>query len=347
MLGVKDMSRRKTYPGIVDVAREAGVSPSTVSRTFSRPGQVSEATANRIFAVANRLGYRAKNITSFADSRVKHRLVLLVVSDISNPAFAQLIHSAQYECMRQNSGLLIADTEETKTNERDSLHELNNVDGVMLASSRLNDTMIRKFAQHHKVVMINREVRGIPSVVPDYRPGFESMLDRLITLGHTGITYLTGPEASWAEGMRWRTLSDVCKEKSISLKRFPCGEPTFKAGQEAFRHFAEQPTSSAIIAYNDLQAMGFIASARQQRIEVPLRFSVIGIDDTPNCALISPTLSSIHIDRREEGKAATAILFADSETSDSSDAKVHGSLRTLIPTRFVERDSIGILGIDH
>ena len=180
------MSRHRTYPGIVDVARAAGVSPSTVSRAFSRPGHVSEATAQQIFDTANRLGYRSGTITPLTVGKPKHRLILLAVSDISNPAFAQLIRNTQHECMRQNSGLLIADTEETKMNERDSLHDLNNVDGVLLASSRLSDTMIRKFARHHKVVMINRMVRGLPSVIPDYRPGFESAVARLIALGHTG-----------------------------------------------------------------------------------------------------------------------------------------------------------------
>lgn len=266
------MSRRKTYPGIVDVAREAQVSPSTVSRTFSRPGYVSKATAKRIFDAANRLGYRSKKIVPVTTLEVKHHLILLIVSDISNPAFAQLIRCIQHECMRENFGLLIADTEETKINERDSLHDFNNVDGVVLASSRLSDTMIRKFAQRHKVVMVNREVRGIPSVIPDYSSSFESMVDRLIALGHTSITYLTGPEASWAEGMRWRTLFDVCKRKNMPLKRLPGKQPTLQAGQEAFRKFMKQPSSTAIITYNDLQAMGFITSARQHHVEIPGRF---------------------------------------------------------------------------
>ena len=73
------MSRRKTYPGIVDVAREAQVSPSTVSRTFSRPGYVSKATAKRIFDAANRLGYRSKEIAPVTTLEVKHHLILLIV----------------------------------------------------------------------------------------------------------------------------------------------------------------------------------------------------------------------------------------------------------------------------
>lgn len=334
------MSRRKTYPGIVDVAREAQVSPSTVSRTFSRPGYVSKATAKRIFDAANSLGYRSKKIEPVTTLEVKHHLILLIVSDISNPAFAQLIRCIQHECMRENYGLLIADTEETKINERDSLHDFNNVDGVVLASSRLSDTMIRKFAQHHKVVMVNREVRGIPSVIPDYSSSFESMVDRLIALGHTSITYLTGPEASWAEGMRWRTLFDVCKRKNMPLKRLPGKYPTLQAGQEAFRKFMKQPSSTAIITYNDLQAMGFITSARQHHVEIPGRFSVIGIDDIPNCTLISPSLSSIHIDRREAGKTATAILFGMVNGRNQSNAGKQGLWE--IPTSFIERDSIGI-----
>ena len=188
--------------------------------------------------------------------------------------------------------------------------------------------------------MVNREVRGIPSVIPDYSSSFESMVDRLIALGHTSITYLTGPEASWAEGMRWRTLFDVCKRKNMPLKRLPGKYPTLQAGQEAFRKFMKQPSSTAIITYNDLQAMGFITSARQHHVEIPGRFSVIGIDDTPNCTLISPSLSSIHIDRREAGKTATAILFGMVNGRNQSNAGKQGLWE--IPTSFIERDSIGI-----
>ena len=166
------------------------------------------------------------------------------------------------------------------------------------------------------------------------------MVDRLIALGHTSITYLTGPEASWAEGMRWRTLFDVCKRKNMPLKRLPGKYPTLQAGQEAFRKFMKQPSSTAIITYNDLQAMGFITSARQHHVEIPGRFSVIGIDDTPNCTLISPSLSSIHIDRREAGKTATAILFGMVNGRNQSNAGKQGLWE--IPTSFIERDSIGI-----
>ncbi|MFR4548658.1 MAG: substrate-binding domain-containing protein [Bifidobacterium breve] len=115
--------------------------------------------------------------------------------------------------------------------------------------------------------------------------------------------------------------------------------PTLQAGQEAFRKFMKQPSSTAIITYNDLQAMGFITSARQHHVEIPGRFSVIGIDDTPNCTLISPR-SAAYTSTVARRKTATAILFGMVNGRNQSNAGKQGLWE--IPTSFIERDSIGI-----
>ena len=331
------MSRQRSYPSIVDVAEQAGVSPSTVSRAFARPGRVNERTAQRIFAVAQRLGYSNQQVKVY-EPQARHHLILMMVSDIGNPFFAQLIRSVQHACMNSGFGLLIADTDEAGDLERENLRkEFSHVDGLLLSSSRLSDAMIRKLAQNRQVVVLNRQVRGVSCVVPDHTPGITGAVTRLKELSHRSITYLAGPEASWADGMRWRTLLHVCREEGIALRRLRGFVPTFEGGYEAFAAFEAHPTG-AVVAYNDMQALGFMSAAKDHDVDVPARISVIGIDDISEDVLVSPTLSSIHVDRKQTGTMAVHMLLSQL----NGRSQPGGAVMRMMPTSFRERGSIAV-----
>lgn len=289
---------------IRDVAKAAGVAASTVSRAFARPGRVSTATAQRIFDVADRIGYRSKTIAPFDPSNRFSGLIAFVVADLSNPVFAEYARSAQHECFTNNLGLLVIDSEENAAIERDAIRlAYSHIDGIILGSSRLSDAGIRKLAQTKPVIAMNRSIRGIQSVIADASQGLEQAMEHLTELGHGAITYLGGPESSWQDGVRWRTLSSLCSRRNIKLHRVSGRAPSFSGGYRCREEFLNNPTT-AVVAYNDTMAIGFVASLHAKGIKVPEQISVVGIDDVQFSSLVSPALSTVRMPRKELGSRA-------------------------------------------
>ena len=161
-------SRRIT---IYDVARQAGVSPSTVSRTFSRPDRVSISTARMVQRVADSLGYHSDMVDSRSDSQGRG-LVAVIVPDLGNQFFTGVIRNIQDECERFHFETLILDTRESITRERRIIDAVAPVvSGIILVSPRMPDAMIRKCAQLRPLVSVNRNVRGVSSISIDSSKG--------------------------------------------------------------------------------------------------------------------------------------------------------------------------------
>src|SRR4051794_32371109 len=204
---------------IYDVARAAGVAPSTVSRAFSRPGRVNAATAERVRQVAEELGYRA-NLLARALSTARSHMLALVVSDVTNPFYSEIVRGAQAEAAERGYTLVLADAQESDRVERAALERaLPSVDGVVLGGSRMSDSAIRMIAKQKPVVVLNRVVVDVPSVVPDNPAGVRQAVEPLSARGPSSLTYVAGPEASWADGMRWRSLQDVAAELQLAFRR--------------------------------------------------------------------------------------------------------------------------------
>jgi DNA-binding LacI/PurR family transcriptional regulator len=322
------------------IAREAGVSPSTVSRTFSRPGRVNSATARKIRSVADRLGYHRQEVTADSYDSAFNGLIGIVVADISNPVFSELMQAAQHACQQNNYGLITIDTQESATVERVALHRaLRHIDGIVLASSRMADNSIYKLASLRPLVSINRSIRGVQTVIGDVTQGMEDALDQLVAAGHRSITYLSGPAASWQDGVRWKLLGGLCAKKHLYLHRINLVSPTFEMGHGAIQQFAEHPTT-AVIAYNDMLALGFLTALKERSVHVPQEVSVIGIDDIPYSALVTPSLSTIALPRRQMGAIAVQKLL-ERVTEPTSRLKNTNLTPILLPSRYIPRQSTG------
>lgn len=325
---------------IRDVAEAAGVAPSTVSRAFARPGRVSAETTAHIREVAERLGYRAGTITAQTATAngEPNGLLAIVVADLRNPVYADYTRSAQHQCLRNGYGLMVIDSEETDKLEKAALQSASrHIDGIILASSRLSDAGIRKLAEIKPLVAINRSIQGIQSVIADPTTGMEQAITRLAQLGHESLSYLAGPESSWQDGVRWRTLTAICGRHGVRVRRIGASEPTFHGGFLCGEAFVQNPTS-AVLAYNDIMAIGFTTSLQARRIAVPGDVSVVGIDDIQLGALVTPTLSTVHLARYRAGETAVEeVLAAVRHTNDPRNRRP-----IMFDSHFVERDSIGI-----
>lgn len=317
---------------IYDVARAAGVAPSTVSRALARPGRVSVATASRVREAAQRLGYQRNRATP--DSGQQSQLLAMVVSDIRNPVFTDLIRGADTAAEAAGYTLVVFDSRESMARERAFERYLNAVDGVMLTSPRLPAAGIRMLAKQRPLVVLNRIVGDLPCVLTDGAEGARYAVEHLHALGHTDVAYVAGPAASWTDGMRWRGVQQSAKELSMRASRISPAMPTVEGGFRAANLWAASPTT-AVIAFNDVMAIGFIVGLRSLGLEVPRDVSVVGFDNSQLGALTTPPLTSVASPLRDQGTTATntliAILAGKSVATDP----------VLLPARLMQRDSTG------
>ncbi|WP_461021207.1 LacI family DNA-binding transcriptional regulator [Thalassiella azotivora] len=320
---------------IYDVARECGVAASTVSRAFSRPGRVNPGTAARIHEAAQRLGYRT-NPLARAVTTGRTRMVGVVVSDVTNPVYFPVVRGVEAAAAERDLTVLLTDAQESARTERSGIDRaLPLVDGLLLAGSRMSDAAIRATAQQVPVVVCNRPVAGVASVVTDNARGVRRAVEHLGELGHTTVTYLAGPEASWADGARWRAVQEATLELDLRAVRVGPTTPTVSGGVAAVDALARQrPT--AVLAYNDLLAIGVLRGLAQAGVGVPDEVSVVGFDNIFGSDFCTPALTTV----------AAPLLALGSEALTHLAAQLDGvpprtGAPTVLPARLVIRESTG------
>jgi LacI family transcriptional regulator, repressor for deo operon, udp, cdd, tsx, nupC, and nupG len=320
---------------IYDVARAAGVAPSTVSRAFSRPGRVNATTAERIRQVADELGYRT-NPLARALSTAHTGMIAVMVSDVANPFYAEVIRGAQTAAAEAGCTILLADAQESGTRERAALERLlPTVDGVVLAGTRMSDSAIRMIAKQKPVIVLNRAVVDVPSVVTDNASGARRAVEHLAGLGHESLAYAAGPEASWADAKRWQSLRDAAGDLDLRIRRLGPFSPDLRGGLSAAEALADQP-ATAVVAYNDQVAIGLVRGLTALGQHVPQDVSVVGFDNIDAAGLVTPGLTTIAAPLRVEGRSAVEHLMA---IIDGAAPRVGRSM--VLPVRLVVRESTG------
>ena len=321
---------------IYDVAKQAGVAPSTVSRAFSRPGRVSAATHAKVMAAAKELDYRT-NAPASQERNQRHHRLGIEVPDLTNPYFAELVSGMQEAAQEQDFLLLLLDTVEDEARERSSLESaVNVVDGIVLSGTRLSDATLNHLSKRIPVVVMNRRVAGLDSVTPDFEHGMGQAMAHLAEHGLRTVTYVAGPVNSWSDGERWRTARAAAKNHGIQINRQGPYAPTTTGGEQAFEDL-EGVLPHAVICYNDLIALGFMVSALRSGVKVPSELSVIGHDDIPLARFVGGGLTSLATPKRAQGRAAVERLIRRIENPSAHRTPVEGTL----PVRLVPRGSTG------
>ena len=323
---------------IYDVAAAAGVAPSTVSRALSKPGRVSFRTGEHVRRVAAELGYRAGTPRRELPATSTSMLAMLV-ADITNPVFAGLIRGAERTAQHAGFTLLLAETQESEEVERALVERLQPaVDGIVLTSSRMTDRAIRTVAKTGPVVVVNRVVDQVPSVASDNLQAVHRAVAHLVAGGHRSLAYLAGPEASWADEMRWRGVLEAGRDLDLKVRRLGPHLPTLQGGRQAAERWLARPTS-AVLAYNDLVAIGFLRAVLQAGLAVPGDVSVVGFDNIRDAQLVEPALTTIASPLMSLGSAAVNHLL---KTATSAGGRA-GSV--VLPARLVLRHSTGPVAV--
>jgi LacI family transcriptional regulator len=321
---------------IREVAREAGVSPSTVSRALSAPEMVNPTTRERVLWVAQRLGY--------APNRAARGLITgrtgnfgLIVPDLANPFFPSVVKGVQAKAREADYEVFIADTDEDPTAEVGLVRVLaKQVDGLILCSPRAREDEIRALSEHTTLVMVNRRFGNIPSVVFDNADGMRQAVAHLQALGHHRVAWVGGPRTSWSNRERVRALRAATAAAGIELivtGHFP---PQFQGGVAAADLIIASGATS-VIAYNDVMALGLLSRLRDRGVDVPRGISVIGIDDIQMSEMSSPALTTVSLTKEQAGRAAVDLLLSLLEQPGSV-----RDVRRELPTQLLVRGSTGV-----
>ncbi len=289
-----------TLPTIQDVAARAGVSTATVSRILSGVSRSRPETRGRVLEAVKELGYRPSGIARSLKLRTT-RTLGLIVTDIGNPYFPELVRAVEDATWTRGYALLLCNAAEDPDREAGYLELLaqRRVDGIIVASSRLG-TRQAAWLEHPPVpvVLLNCEIDlpGVPAILSDNRAGGRLATEHLLSLGHRRIGHIAGPPELAATEPR----SAGCREAfgvaglDPDELRVAVGDGHIAGSERAMGELlAINPDLTAVTCYNDLSAIGAMRALRARGLAVPADVSVVGFDDLDLSAYIEPPLTTI------------------------------------------------------
>lgn len=310
------MSKRVTMS---DVAREAGVSLMTVSRVINGKGDVSSETRERVLQVISNLEYRPSGIAR--SLATKETLTIgLVVPDVSNPFFADITRGVEHLAYFNGYHVFLCNSEENPNRELTIIQSLEEkrIDGLILCSSRLDDEMLANaLANMPPVVLINRRLQrngdgNFDSIILDDEQSGRLSTQHLIQSGHRRIGFLAGPATSFSGASRRTGFLAALEEANIEPEPGWIHHclPSVDGGYEATSSLlADYSQLSGLFCFNDLVAVGALQACDELGRCVPQDLAIVGHDDIPLAALVSPALTTCRVPRYELGTMAVNALM--------------------------------------
>ena len=300
--------RRASAATIYDIAKLSGFNPSTVSRALTTPGRINAKTEAKIKAAAAELNYQV-NPFARALPTGRTKMLALIIADITNPVFFNVVRGAESAAATEGYTLVIAESQESSANEAEALKRiLPTVDGVLLVTTRLRDSEIQAINKQKPLVLINRKVDGVPDVVPSNENGIVEAVNHLSKLGHKHIAFLSGPRASWMNTERWNHLMKSAVKQGMTIVEIGPNEPTLEAGRLSLDRILASGVT-AVVTYNDVMGIGLLREATSRGLNVPADLSIVGFDNVFGSDFTSPPLTTVRLDLEKSGNdAVTALL---------------------------------------
>jgi len=297
---------------------------STASRALddNRSTMVRPETVDRVRRAAAELGYRVNRMARGLKTNRSFTIGMLI-PDITNPFFPPIVRGAEDALAEDGYTLVLANTDNDQDKEHRHLIRMleRQVDGLLLAMARRRDPLVEDLlGGSTPMVLVNRTIDrgGVPAVIPDDQAGMTLAVEHLYQLGHRWLAHVAGPSDTSTGARRAAGFS-----AAVSLLGLPDPlvreAPAFSdaAGREAARPvFARTPHPTAIVAANDLIALGVIEAGEEVGLRCPDDFSVVGFNDMPFADRFRPSLTTVRIPEYEIGLRAAGVLLGRIDQPD-------------------------------
>jgi LacI family transcriptional regulator len=315
-----------------DVATAAGVHPATASRALN-PGTrllVSEETAQRVTEAAERLGYRPNSVARSLRTRRSHTVGVLI-PDLNNPLFPPIIRGIEDRLAEHGYVALIGNTDADPGKERLVFDQMRarHVDGFVLATATLNSPILAEAAKAGlPLVLMNRTAQDYPfsSVSVDNEQGVRAAVAHLAALGHTRIGHVAGPQDISTGVARLRGFQEAMSSHGLAIGP---ADITYAHGytvDEGLRCGRDLVAGSddltAVVAANDMLAVGCYGALDELELRCPEDMSVIGFNDMPFVDRLHPPLSTVRFPHTQVGTEAARLLIERIENGEGTPVKI-------------------------
>lgn len=327
---------------IQEVAKRAKVSTATVSRVLNGSPNVREKTSARVRNVIAKLNYVPN--THARSLRVgRARMFGLIVSDINNPFFPELIDAFQTSAAEQGIDVIFMHTNYDPKRLESCIRRMveRSVDGIAVMTSEVDQAALQIAHERVPLVLMNQpafagEHRNVPV---EYSTGFREALEHLCVLGHTDIGFISGPADFSSAKRRYQDWATAMRRLKLLVRKdwVVTGNMRVDGGEYAMRELLSRETCpTAVLSTNDLMALGALQAVSHAGLRVPQDISIIGFDDLPIASMVVPQLTTIELPRREIAARAFSSLV-----QATRDGIVTGC--DVVRTRLVVRGSTGLI----
>jgi LacI family transcriptional regulator len=339
-------------PDIRTVAALAKVSIATVSRTINASPAVSEKLAQRVWQAIEQLNYfpntHARSLVSG-----RSRILGIIVENITNPFFPELIASFEEIAVAHGYEILVSSTNNNAQLLTNCVRRMleRKVEGVAVLTFGGEEPVLDQLATHNMPIVLaefHLDDPSVSTILLDYSAGIHAAVRHLVELGHTRIGFLAGPHVLHSALTRRQAFEQTMHESNLRVHRnwiIEC-DHTLKGGVAGFEKLMALPTRpTALICSNDMTAIGVLRAAYMAHLRVPEDLSVIGLDDIDFAEFTLPPLTTIRLSRHELAKAAFDALRFQAERASSDETTIQREF--LVSTSLVVRGSTAVPAADN
>ena len=324
-----------------DVARQAGVSPATVSRVLNNTHYIADETRKRVLTVVDELNY-FKNVHARRLATGRSDLFGLIISDIANPFFPEVIRGFQGAAWNRGFDVLVLNTEYRQERVESIVRKLveSDVLGVAIMTSSIDETSVRDLANAGISVVFNNLCRAdsfISNITVNYETGIAQAIEHISQLGHRRAAVIAGPEGNRTALKIAQALVSRLERKGMKPNPVTNSLYCVDAGALAVKEIlSAKVLPTVIFCGSDLIAMGAMSALEEAGIRVPEDVSIVGIDNISFATLARPSLTTINVPREKLGE--TAFLALEKMLK----LKRHRGAEYLLDTQLVVRKSTAL-----